>query len=222
MSTDNEAPANIQEETPKPHPVRRSRPWLLAFVLMSLVFAFGVVVGGVVTGQMLRHRMEQRFKEPGAFIDHVLQRLRNELSLTEAQAGQIRAIMEAHRERIRKLHTEFRPRMEEAFETLRGEVSAVLSPEQAEQWSKRFDDERKHWFQPSGQGFGRGMGGRGWHGGGPPEVRFEEVDGNKDGQVTWDEFHEARPRAPKERFAQFDGNADGTVTKEEFEKGAAK
>jgi len=221
MDTDHETPGNVPDEMakpPQPHPKKRSRPWLMAFVMMSLVFAFGVVVGSVVTGQTLRHRMEQRFKEPGAFVDHVLQRLRDELALTGAQADQIRAIMEAHQERIHKLHAEFRPKMEEAFEALRGEVSAVLSPEQAEKWSKRFDEERQHWLRPPGAGFGRGMGPRGWRGGGPPEARFEEVDANKDGTVAWDEFHEARPRAPKERFTQLDANADGKVTKEEFEQ----
>lgn len=220
MDTDNDIPENLSSETPPPRPhfLKRSRPWIMAFVMMSLVFAFGVVVGGVVTGQMLRHRMEQRFKEPGTFVDNVLERLRSELSLTDPQATQIRALMEAHQDRIHKLHDEFRPKMEEAFEALRGEVSGVLSAEQAEKWSKRFDEERKHWFQPSRRGMGSGA----WHGGGASEVKFEEVDTNKDGQVTWDEFHQARPHTPKERFTPFDANADGTVSKEEFDKASAK
>jgi Ca2+-binding EF-hand superfamily protein len=56
---------------------------------------------------------------------------------------------------------------------------------------------------------------------------FEEMDANKDGKVSLEEFKSAAPKdAPAEKveakFKKFDTNADGSITKEEFDAAVQK
>ena len=56
---------------------------------------------------------------------------------------------------------------------------------------------------------------------------FEEMDANKDGKVTLDEYKAAAPKdAPAEkveaRFKKIDANGDGVITKEEMDAATQK
>ena len=131
--------------------------WLTAFAMMSAVFMFGAVVGGVASVQFVKSRMEKRFQEPGAFMDRALIRMSRELSLSDTQTETIRGILDTHRDTIQRLHEEFRPKIEAEFDALEKNVAAALNPEQAELWNQRFDEERGRWLRPQGP-FGRGGG----------------------------------------------------------------
>jgi hypothetical protein len=55
----------------------------------------------------------------------------------------------------------------------------------------------------------------------PPGVRraflsFDEMDANKDGKLSLDEFQAAQAKMTDQRFARIDKNSDGVITKDEF------
>ena len=161
-----------------PETRRGWRPWLGAFFMTSAVFLCGAVVGAVITANVINNRFEDRFSKPDEFIGRALDRVGDELGLSEAQRAELQALVDGHRDQIRGIHEEFRPRLEAEFDALRKGIDAILTPEQAKEWDRRFDEMRKRWLRPRGTGRGRGPGegrgsGEGHHWSGGPGRRGE-------------------------------------------------
>jgi len=49
-------------------------------------------------------------------------------------------------------------------------------------------------------------------------MSFDNMDANKDGKVTLEEFKAAQAKLQELRFKQVDANGDGNITREELEK----
>jgi len=111
------------------------RTTLKIWVVLVAVFLLGSVTGAALTGLYRsrasggregrdRDRHEQRFEK-----------MRQDLSLTDQQATDVRAILDQTRNEYRTLREELRPRFEEPRMRARTKIRALLNAEQ----QKKFD-----------------------------------------------------------------------------------
>jgi hypothetical protein len=133
-----------------------------------------------------------------------------DLQLSPEQTDQLAQTVSAHRETMRGLHAEIRPRIEDEMEALRADVEAVLTPEQAAQWNARFEDARETWM-PRHAGWRGGGGGRGFGAGGG----FGRIDANGDGALSREEAQAAQ-EMPDDVFDGMDTDGNGLVSFEEW------
>jgi Spy/CpxP family protein refolding chaperone len=96
------------------------------------------------------HYRQDFFPPPSEMPRRLTEDMRQDLALTEAQARAVRAAFENHQEELAVFHEEVQSRMTGIMDGLRDEIAAILTPEQAERWTARFDDmrERKMPFGP--------------------------------------------------------------------------
>lgn len=125
-------------------------------ILLVLVAVF--VLGGV-TGASLasfyrlrggHERPEGRGGGRGKREDKIFENMRRDLSLSEQQATEIRAILDQTRNDYRALRAEVRPRYDAVRQNARTRIRALLTPEQqklfdakaAERDARRGEDEK--------------------------------------------------------------------------------
>ncbi len=137
----------------------RTRIWFSLFVLA--VFVAGVAAGALVGRRMdVRPGPERPFFIPGpgpgrggppppeALID----RLDEELQLSDDQRSRIQKIFDARREPLERVRREMRDRMEREQNELQAEIRAVLTSEQQPKFDKWLEQDRAR----SRRGRGRG------------------------------------------------------------------
>jgi len=129
--------------------------------LKILLVLLGVFLLGGVTGASLaslyrlrdgRERQEHRNGGGrGNREDKIFESMRRDLSLTEQQATEIRAILEQTRNDYRALRAEVRPRYDSVRQNARTRIRALLTPDQqklfdakaAERDARRDNDDEK-------------------------------------------------------------------------------
>lgn len=130
--------------------LRKSR--VVAGVVIVLVFAAGVAVGFFVHGTMPRHGFPglaivgPPAGPPRELKGWMLGRLDRELKLSPEQHARIDTVLTRRELDIRALMTETRPRFEAIAARTRGEIQAVLTPEQQEKFAevtKRIEARRR-------------------------------------------------------------------------------
>ena len=106
------------------------------WLVLVAVFVLGAVTGGALTG-LYRSRAsgnsgrdahERTMKER-------FEKMRQELSLTDQQTTQVRAILDETRNEYKSLREELRPRFDEPRVKARAKIRALLNPDQ----QKKFD-----------------------------------------------------------------------------------
>jgi Spy/CpxP family protein refolding chaperone len=137
-------------------------PWIVALALTSAVFIFGSIVGASVALAVLWHRAPRALAPQDFPLERMAHEMRRNLNLSPEQADHIEEILIGHRQRMREIHEDTRPRVEAEMESLRAQVETVLTPDQAQRWNSRFDTAWDRWMPP-GPG-----GGMRRHRGGPP------------------------------------------------------
>jgi Spy/CpxP family protein refolding chaperone len=146
-----------------PMPRRR---WLRTVLLGIVILLCGIVIGGALT---LRFRWPRLLlaREPWERMpEHIAERMRAELGLTEEQEAQIEVILARHHGAMDSIRLEVQPRVEARIDSMRREINALLTPQQAAQWSEHFERMRHH--GPRGESRRR-PGFPGHRGGPPPE-----------------------------------------------------
>ena len=112
----------------------RLKIWLVLLV----VFALGCVTGAFfdsayrlqARGDGGRHNQRGQRGQ-----DHMFERMKSDLGLSEQQATEIRAILDETRNGFRTLRAEVRPRYDALRQNSRTRIRALLTPEQ----QKKFD-----------------------------------------------------------------------------------
>ena len=107
---------------------------LKALLVILATFALGTVAGAAISGVFLQAGTKA-YEARGRSDVPVLDRLRRELSLTDAQATAIRAATGEMRRELQEARLDRCPGLADARQRLVGRVRALLTPDQQE----RFD-----------------------------------------------------------------------------------
>ena len=110
----------------------KAKIWLV----LVAVFVLGAVTGGALTG-LYRSRASSGAGREGRerAMKERFEKMRQELSLTDQQTTQVRAILDETRNEYRTLREELRPRFDEPRLKARAKIRALLNPDQ----QKKFD-----------------------------------------------------------------------------------
>ena len=99
-------------------------------IVFSLVVVFGLgIAGGVFGERFFVHKKSERPSQPRSHPP-TMDLFAKELGLTAEQQAQIRDIFKRNEERMNVLRGEERKRLNEVRALLKGEIDAVLTPEQ--------------------------------------------------------------------------------------------
>jgi hypothetical protein len=188
---------------------------------MTAVFFFGAIVGAVVTGRFLWTKHIDTLQQPRFQTPRMMQRMQQDFDLTKEQAQQIETVFADHHEKIMSIREEVRSGIEPEIESLRQQVEAILTPEQAKRWEERFDAQKQRWLPPHPgmhrggprRGMGRRAFMRGW-----PDLP-DNADMDKDGRITLEEWNQAIGHVAEEGFKSLDADGDGSLSDEESRTG---
>lgn len=111
------------------------RATLKIWLVLVAVFVLGTITGAALTGlYRSRASVGREGRERGKH-EQRFEKMRQELSLTDQQATDVRAILDQTRNEYRTLREELRPRFEEPRLRARTKIRALLNAEQ----QKKFD-----------------------------------------------------------------------------------
>ena len=104
----------------------------------------GGLLGSGITLVVVRKAMEV-IQTPGEAPKRIAERMRRKLDLSPDQTSRVLTILEKREQCLRSILREIEPKIEDELLKTREQVSAVLEPEQAEKWRKRFDALHERW-----------------------------------------------------------------------------
>jgi len=138
---------NDKADAPSTRKKRRRRAWPM--VLLGAVILFsGMVIGGGMTLLWVQRRIVYMIHHPENAPATITAHVRSKFGLTDEQAKQVEAVLQARQKGIQAIRREFQPKIMVQVELARDEVAAVLTPEQAQEWKAYFDSMRKKWVPP--------------------------------------------------------------------------
>ena len=111
------------------------RTTLKIWVVLVAVFLLGSVTGAALTGLYRSRASGGRGARERGKHEQRFEKMRQDLSLTDQQATDVRAILDQTRTEYRTLRDELRPRFEEPRMRARTKIRALLNAEQ----QKKFD-----------------------------------------------------------------------------------
>ncbi len=118
-------------------PPPRRRLWLT--VLAGLVlFAAGMVTGGVGSLWLAQRVMTLNREQPDRLVAMVATRLDRKLQLTPDQSVAVRRVLDARARNLRAIRDAAWPQAAEQLARLRDDVAKELDPRQAGMWQQRF------------------------------------------------------------------------------------
>lgn len=133
-------------------PPRGSTRLKILLVLVGVFLLGGVTGASLASFYRLRddHERPERRRGGGKREDKIFESMRRDLSLTEQQATEIRAILDQTHNDYRALRAEVRPRYDAVRQNARTRIRALLTPEQqklfdaraAARDARRDDDEK--------------------------------------------------------------------------------
>ncbi len=119
---------------------RRGR--VVAIALAAVLLALGVVVGVAADRLLLRDRLRggrHGPPSPAAMVE----RMRADLELTDAQASAVLAILEERRDALEALFGPVAPRAEAVRKASEDRIRAVLEPAQRERFERRVAEQEE-------------------------------------------------------------------------------
>jgi hypothetical protein len=128
-----------------PPPARRAWPTVL---LGLVILVCGAIIGAGVFVLWFKDRLAWPPTPGEAAAARIAADMRGRYDLSEEQARKVRDIMARHMEAIEVIRRSAHEKIAADHEKLRAEVREVLTPEQFEQWSARFEAMRPPPFGP--------------------------------------------------------------------------
>jgi len=138
----------MEQENPVEQLAKPRRRWLRTALLATAIFVCGALVGGGLTFKVIASGYKRSFQEPALLAEEITHRMKRRLDLTGDQVQQVRRIILEQQMAFQSLRKEFRPRLDDQIERTRQELAAVLTPEQARKWEKRFAHIQRFWLPP--------------------------------------------------------------------------
>ncbi len=128
-------------------PVQRKRdPGLMPpYIEAALFLLCGMIIGGGATVLLLDRSVQRMVAEPDRLQDTLLERMQARLDLSESQRVDATEIVEKHFETLESIRNTVQPEVRRTMDTLRDEVSAILSDSQRVIWETRFEELREKW-----------------------------------------------------------------------------
>jgi len=138
----------MEQEKPADQLAKPRRRWLRTALLATAIFVCGALVGGGLTFKIIASGYKRAFQEPAVLAEEITQRMKRRLDLTDDQVQKVGKIILEQQMAFQSLRKEFRPRLDDQMEKTRRELTAVLTPEQAHKWEKRFAHIQRFWLPP--------------------------------------------------------------------------
>jgi len=138
----------MAQDQPVAPVIRPRRRWVWPVLLALVIFVSGVVVGGGLTFKIITSGFKRSFQDPEVSAERITNRMKRRLDLTDEQFVQVRRIILERQKAFQSMRKQVRPQLEAQIEKTRQELAAVLSPEQARKWEKRFGHFLKFWLPP--------------------------------------------------------------------------
>lgn len=107
-----------------------------------LVFVFGMLAGGLVTGKILQRRLRQGAP---AVSEIIVRRLSVSLHLDQQQREQLRTIVGEAQQEMEAVRKQVQPQFAEVFDRAENRVREMLRPEQREKFEEIVVEGRAKW-----------------------------------------------------------------------------
>ena len=140
---------NDDQTTPVVAPVPTRSRTRIAFYGATLLLC-GTIIGAGIMATVLWERLQHSVRDPKRMPERIVDDMREGLALSEDQADQIEAIIERHRDEFEAIRSEMEPRIQGHMDQVNAEIKQVLTPQQREEWERRFVKERHRWSGPPG------------------------------------------------------------------------
>jgi hypothetical protein len=140
----------MAQDQPVAPVIRPRRRWVWPVLLALVIFVSGVLVGGGLTFKIITSGFKRSFQDPEVSAERITNRMKKRLDLTDEQVVRVRRIILEQQKAFQSMRKQVRPQLEEQFEKTRRELAAVLTPDQAQKWEKRFGHFLKFWLPPDG------------------------------------------------------------------------
>ena len=124
------------------------RPCLAALC----IFGSGVIVGGVSTVGLVRHKIIQHRQQPSGYVvERIMKRLDRRLNLSGEQFEKINVIVEERVQALRSIRDEALPRVRVELDASREAVAQELDAAQEKKWREGFS-RLEDFFPPYSEG----------------------------------------------------------------------
>jgi hypothetical protein len=140
----------MAQDQPVAPVIRPRRRWVWPVLLALVIFVSGVLVGGGLTFKIITSGFKRSFQDPEVSAERITNRMKKRLDLTDEQVVQVRWIILEQQKAFQSMRKQVRPQLEAQIEKTRRELAAVLTPDQARKWGKRFNLFLKFWLPPEG------------------------------------------------------------------------
>ena len=138
----------MAQDQPVAPVIRPRRRWIWPVLLAIVIFVSGVLVGGGLTFKIITSGFKRAFQDPEVSAERITNRMKRRLDLTDEQVVQVRRIILERQKAFQSMRKQVRPQLEAQIEKTRRELAAVLTPDQARKWEKRFGHFLKFWLPP--------------------------------------------------------------------------
>jgi len=138
----------MAQDQPVAPVIRPRRRWVWPVLLALVIFVSGVLVGGGLTFKIITSGFKRSFQDPEVSAERITNRMKKRLDLTDEQFVQVRRIILERQKAFQSMRKQVRPQLEAQIEKTRQELAAVLTPDQARKWEKRFGHFLKFWLPP--------------------------------------------------------------------------
>ena len=135
------------ETAPVPLP-RPRRRWWLSLILVLVILAAGFVAGACTTILVIVQRVRYAAQHPDQMPPRVTARLERKLDLTDAQAGQVLAILTERQQALLAIRREVQPRVLAQIDLADRQITGVLDDAQKSKWRRLFDRLKRNWQPP--------------------------------------------------------------------------
>lgn len=133
---------------PLPVPAPAKSRWWVRLLFWAGLFFCGVVFGSSATWMGVQKEVVRVIHRPELAVPKVTARIRQELSLNDAQTAKVEQLVRQRQLALQSLRREIQPRLETELRQFQEEVSEVLDAKQRERWKIRTEQFRKLWFPP--------------------------------------------------------------------------
>lgn len=135
----------LQESSQPVRPIAPRRQRWRSVLLGIVILLCGVLIGAGGAVIVIRHVVLHAIQHPEEAPQRITNRVRRMLDLSEHQAAEVKKILTERQKVILGLRRQIQPEVEKELEKAKEDVAAILKPEQAKKWRKRFDRLRI-WF----------------------------------------------------------------------------